>query len=284
MESLSLEENIIRDIRNLIRLKKEQNYTAIKDIRNLFRKEKETKAIKDRILSNIKNLFEHEKEEENYYKPVRVSNFRSNNYIEYKNNDDKNKIISVEEYLDKIILYLGDIINDLKQSDTWKIQLTIRINFISSKDPKDEERIMHLKSDNLEIMISDETDEIIEKLFNSLKNRYQNDLQSMRGSEFVFDYVKLLHYKCHKINLNRGGSNIDSPDWIKNKKATINPISKKDNKCFQYAVTVALNYEEIKKDPHKITKIKPFINKCNWEEKQTIHQKKMIGKNVRKIM
>ena len=53
---------------------------TIKDIRNLFRLEKETKTIKDRILRDIKNFFEHEKEE-NYYKPVRVSNFLSNNYI-----------------------------------------------------------------------------------------------------------------------------------------------------------------------------------------------------------
>ena len=59
--------------------------------------------------------------------------------------------------------------------------------------------------------------------------------------------------------------NIDSPDWIKNKRATINQINKKDNKCFQHAVTVALNHEEIKRDPQRITKIKPFINKYNWE-------------------
>ena len=58
---------------------------------------------------------------------------------------------------------------------------------------------------------------------------------------------------------------IDSPDWIITEKTTINPINKKDNKCFQYAVTVALNYEGIKKDPQRITKIKPFINKCNWK-------------------
>ena len=83
MESLSLEEeNIINDKRNLIRVKNEQNYTAVKDIRSLFRLEKETKAIKDRILIDIKNLFEHG-EWKNYYKPVRVSNFWSNNYIEY---------------------------------------------------------------------------------------------------------------------------------------------------------------------------------------------------------
>ena len=61
----------------------------------------------------------------------------------------------------------------------------------------------------------------------------------MKGCEFVFDCVHLLYYNCHKINPNRGGSYIDCPDCIKNKKATINPINKKDNKCFQYAVTVA---------------------------------------------
>ena len=87
----------------------------------------------------------------------------------------------------------------------------------------------------------------------------------MRGSEFVFDYVKLLYYKCHRINLNRGGSYIDSLDCIKSKKATINPINKRNNKCFQYAITVGLNYEEIGKHAKRITKIKPFINKYNWE-------------------
>ena len=62
MESLSLEEGkIIKDIKNLFRIKKEQNYTAITDVTNLFRQEKEAKAIQGRILRDIKNLFEHEK-------------------------------------------------------------------------------------------------------------------------------------------------------------------------------------------------------------------------------
>ena len=76
---------------------------------------------------------------------------------------------------------------------------------------------MHSESDNIEIMISDEADEAMKKPFDSLKNKYQNNLQSMRGSGFVFDYVQLLYYKCHKINLNCRGSYIDSPDWIKKK-------------------------------------------------------------------
>ena len=121
---------------------------------------------------------------------------------------------------------------------------------------------MHSKSDNTEIMISDEADEVIKELFDSLKNRYQNNLESMKGSEFVFDYVHLMYYKT---NSNRVGSYVDSLNWIKSKKVTINPISKKDNKCFQYVVTVALNYEEIGKHAKRITKIKPFINKYKWE-------------------
>ena len=114
-------------------------------------------------------------------------------------------------------------------------------------------------------MINDDADEVVKKPSDSLKNKYQNNLESRRGSKFVFNYVQLLYYKCHKINPNRGGSYIDSPDWIKNKKAAINPINKKDNKCFQYSVTVSLNHEEIKKTPQRITKTKPFINKYKWE-------------------
>ena len=86
---------------------------------------------------------------------------------------------------------------------------------------------MHSKIDNIEIMINDEADEVIEELFKSLKNRCQNNLDLMKGSEFVFDYVHLLYYKCHTLNPNRDGSYIDSPDWIKNKKATIDPVNNK---------------------------------------------------------
>ena len=95
------EENIIKYIRNLFRLKKELNYTAIKNIRNLFRLEKETKATKDRLLRDVKNISEHEKEEENCYKSVRVNNFWRKNYIEYGSNGNRNKALSVKEYLNK---------------------------------------------------------------------------------------------------------------------------------------------------------------------------------------
>ena len=135
--------------------------------------------------------------------------------------------------------YLSDIINDYKafknlrvhsgngvsdyetQFGEWKIQLTMSINFISSKDSH-ETHNMHTKSNNIEIMAGSETDE---KLFKSFLQRYQEALEkSMKGSEFISDSVNLLHYHLQKTSLKRiGSSYIDSAEWLKNKKATINP-------------------------------------------------------------
>ena len=65
--------------------------------------------------------------------------------------------------------------------------------------------------------------------------------------------------------MNCSGSYTDSPELIKNKKATTNIINKKDNKCLQYNVTVALIHGKIRKNPERITKIKLFINKYKWD-------------------
>ena len=141
---------------------------------------------------------------------------------------------------------------------------------------------MITKNDNIEIVINDEADRVMKELFDSLKNRYQNDLGSLKGSQSLFDYVQLLYYKCHKIKSNWGGSYIDSPDWIKNKNATINSINKKDNKCFQYTEAVALDLEEVGKNLVKIAKAKPFINITRKES--IFHQKKMIRKKLKRII
>ena len=117
-----------------------------------MRLEKENKSNGNMILRDIRNLLENQ-EEKNYHEPVRVNSFWSNNYIEHESNGDRNETLSIEEYLTKIRTYLKDIINNLKNSDTWKIQLTIAIN-ISFID-NDEEHAMHSKSDNIEITIND---------------------------------------------------------------------------------------------------------------------------------
>ena len=113
-------EKIIKDIRNLFRLKKKKKNKQLKaeyiEILETLLDQK-NKIIKDITRRDIRNLFENE-EEENYYKPVRVSNSWKNNYIEYKSNGDRNKTLSMEGYLDKIRPNIKDITNNLKKSDT----------------------------------------------------------------------------------------------------------------------------------------------------------------------
>ena len=120
------------------------------------------------------------------------------------------------------------MIIDLQSSDTWKILLTIAINFISSKDTK-KERVMYSTSDNMKFTTYKDVNKVVNDIFESLCSKYQNNLEtSMRGSNFIFDSVQLTYYKCHKINFKRGGSYIDSPDWIKNKEAIIDPKTEDD--------------------------------------------------------
>ena len=94
--------------------------------------------------------------------------------IEYESNGDRNKTLSVKEYLDEIKPYLKDI-NNLKKSDSWKIQLNVAINFLSSKDI-DEECIMHLKTDNIKIITYDKANEVFKELLESLLFKYQIQL------------------------------------------------------------------------------------------------------------
>ena len=202
--------------------------------------------------------------DKDYYKPTLVKSGYNSNYIQYESKGDK--ILMIKEYLGLIEPYLVGMINDYKSKGEWKIQLTAEINFTSLKPDSNETRIMHMKSDNTKIMTGSDINEVIEELFKSLLQRYQEGLQEkLRGSEFEFDGVNLLYYDFNKISLNRGGLYIDSPEWIKNKKSTINPKNN-DYKCFQYAVTVPLNYDKINRDLQRISKIKPFIDQYNWND------------------
>ena len=210
-------------------------------------------------IENVQDLFEILD-----YKPTSVKSVYNNNYIQYGSEGDK--ILTVEEYLALIEPYLRELINDHKSKGESKIQLTAQINFISLKPDSNETRVIHTKSDNEELMNGSGTDEIIEELFKSLLQRYQENLQEkMRGSDFAFDGVNFLYYDFNKIHISRGGSYIDSQKSLKNKKSTINPKNN-DYKCFQYAVTLALNLDKINKHSQRVSKIKPFVDQYNWKD------------------
>ena len=167
-----------------------------------------------------------------------------------------------------MVPYLQDILNDQKtnsnNSNEWKIQINMHVNFVSSNDTG-EIRTIFVWSNNEEIRLGNETDDIIKGLINSFLNNYQKEEIILRnGSNFVFESVDLLSYHIHKTSLKRGKSYMKSPEWVINKRATINPKNK-DNKCFWDSITVALNHQNIESHPERISNIKPFINHYNWE-------------------
>ena len=98
-------------------------------------------------------------------------------HIKYQSNGDRNKNLSVKEYLNEIKPYLKDIITDLQKSGTWKKQSTVSINSIFSKDT-DQEQIMHLKSDNIEVITYDNVNEVTEEIFELLLSRYKIGLET----------------------------------------------------------------------------------------------------------
>ena len=125
---------------------------------------------------------------------------------------------------------------------------------------------MYTRSTPEEFMIGSETEEVAEKLFMSILQKCQDNLQNkMKGSDFIFNGINYLYYDLNRITISKGGSYIESPKWLKDKKCTINQKNTV-SKCFQYAATLALNHDKINRDPQRISKIKPFIDNYNWND------------------
>ena len=140
----------------------------------------------------------------NHYKPTLVKSGYNGNYVQYESKGDK--ILTLKEYLALRENYLRELINYYKNKGEWKVQLIAEISFISLKAGSDETRIMHTRSDNIEIMIGDDNDDIIEELFKSFIQKYEENLQNkMKGSNFEFDGVNFLYYDFNEISLNKNG-------------------------------------------------------------------------------
>ena len=119
--------------------------------------------------------------------------------------------------------YLYDLINAYKAKGEWKLQLSAEIYFVSQKPGSNEKRIMYTRSFCEEIIIGCETEEVAEKLIMQLLQKYQGSLQNkMKGSDFIFNGVNYLFYDLNRITISKGGSYIESPKWLKDKKCTIN--------------------------------------------------------------
>ena len=189
-----------------------------------------------------------------------------NNYQYYEIRGDKDKKLSIKQYLAMIIPYLAELINERKNNNNeYKIQLSMGVNFMCITD-KEKTRTFYVKSDNKEIRLGNGTSNIINELVNHFYLTMKKNEQILRnGSDYTFENVEILAIHFRNIKLKRGKSYIKSPEWISCKKATINPKNK-DNKSFQYSITVTLNHQETENHPKRISNIKPFIDKYNWKD------------------
>ena len=204
-------------------------------------------------------------DDDDYYKPMLVKSSFKGNYRNYESRGDKDKKLSVEQYLDMIKPYLSDLINENKAIETssneWKIEINMHVNFVSSSDTGQICTIF-VCSDNEEIRLVNETDDIIKERINSFLNNYQKHEMILRNeSNFVSESVDLLSYNIHKTSLKRGNSYIKFPNWIANKKATINPKNE-DDRYFEYSIVVALHQKEIKNHPERISR---FHHYFSWD-------------------
>ena len=119
---------------------------------------------------------------------------------------------------------------------------------------------------------------LLENFLSLFLDNYQKELKIISASQFNFESVELMDYKFHKVRLKKGGSYIKSPEWLLYKRATINSKNEKVDKCFQYVLTLALDYSEIKK--------KQFENifiKLNMKIR-IFHHTKETGKILNKTM
>ena len=226
---------------------------------------KKLNKYQDNITYGLDYLF-NELNEEDYYKPIEVKSAFDGSYVLYESRGDKDNKLALYEYFDIIKPYLKDMINDYKSKGEWKIQIIMKIVFVSFID-ENETQVMHTKSDSVEIMNGTNTSDAINKLSDSFTKRYQEGLQTkMKGSSDMFERIDLLEYHLHKISLNKDSSYINSPEWIKNKKVTINPQNVEDNKCFQYVIIAGLNYQNIDIHLERISKLEPFTDNYNWKD------------------
>ena len=117
----------------------------------------------------------------------------------------------------------------------------------------EETRIIYTKSEPVEIFIGSDTEDVIDKLLNTLLQRFQHSQETSneRGSEFIPGSVELLYYHFQRIDIRRAESYIMSPDWILSKKAKINPKNEKENECFKWSKVSVLNYKKIKEKIEK---------------------------------
>ena len=201
------------------------------------------------------------------FKPEEIEGAFNGGYVRFRSKgvEEHQGMLSVEQYLHRTRHHIFKVIEEMVRRDnSWKIQLNVVILF-RKRDGSDETEKPIWSSPPHTVMEGTDMEEVLDEMRTYLLQQYEMISNTMESSDYVFIRVVEMTYHCHRVDLNRGGSYIELPEWVKNKKCCINPKNE-DDECFKWAVTVALHYEEIGNNPHRISKIRPYIDRYNWND------------------
>ena len=181
------------------------------------------------------------------------------NYQMYTCRGDKERTMYITEYLEKVKPYLIALIDE-KKTPSHKIQIVIAINLIHLT--KSDRITFYVKSKNIECHLSDNSEDILNQLTDSLLEYFHDKLMICRtDSSYAFESVEELSIRFHKIDFRRGSSYVPIPDWLEAKKATINPKNKNDNFCFAYAAAIAIYHKNLNRISNKLIE---YVEKLDW--------------------
>ena len=195
---------------------KQRTYNHLVELSNALNKKEEYQySDYDNLdyfrIRDIENLFINI-DDSNYYKPVLVRRSFKKNYEYYEVRGDRDKKLSIKQYLTMIIPHLTKLINQRKNNNSeYKIQLSMGVSFMCITD-KEKTRIFDVRNDNEEIRLGNNTSNVVSELIKSFLSNYQKEGQILRnGSNYIYESVDVLDIYFHSIKLKRGSSYIDFP-------------------------------------------------------------------------
>ncbi len=199
------------------------------------------------------------------FRPEEIEGAFDGGYVRFRSKgvEEHQGVVSVKEYIRRTRHHVLKVLEEMiRRGESWKVQLNLAALF-RKVDGSDEYTTQMWSTPHV-IMEGTDIEELLDEMRVSLMRQYEKILNTMEASDYVFVRVVEMTYHCHRVDLNRGGSYIELPDWVKNKKCCINPKNNDDNECFKWAVISALHHEDIGVHPERISKLKPYIDRYDW--------------------
>ena len=172
-------------------------------------------------------------------------------------NDEILKDKHVKKFIKEKIYYLS-------RNGEWKVEVTDANTVYKNEIKTYSSRPIHSKKDWIDFRRGSSMKEKYNDIIEAQKQRYEDNLEkSMENNKINSVNLDHIHTVFQKLTVSSGASHIDFPDWIRVKKAVINPKNN-DDTCFQYAVTLALSWEKIRKNCERVNKILPYAKNYEW--------------------